>query len=72
MVIDLYHLYEVMSDSSSDSYSCAGNSGSESEERLADLSSTPKTTVTFSFRCTCGHRNIMDTSKECACFKKQQ
>ena len=51
------------SDSSSDSYSCAETAAPESEEKLSDSSSSPKTAVTFYFSCTCGHCNIMDTSK---------
>ena len=56
-------------DNSSDSYSCADDSGAESEEKLADLSLPPKTTVAFSFRYTCGLCNVMDTSKECVCLR---
>ena len=50
-------------DSSSDSYSRAGNSGPESQVRLADLSPPPNTTVNLSFSCTCGHCDIMHTSR---------
>ena len=44
--------YELC-DSISDSYSCAENSGPESEERLEDLSSPLKITATFSVKCVC-------------------